>query len=38
MSVPAFSQLDNVSDWKGLLADPELHWKDGRSAKSLGKR
>lgn len=35
MSVPAFSQLDNVSDWKGLLADPELHWKDGRSAKSL---
>ena len=22
-------------DWKPLLADPDLHWKDGRSAKSL---
>ena len=35
MSVPAFFQLDCVNDWKELLADPELHWKDGRSAKSL---
>ena len=35
MSVPAFFQLDGVNDWKELLADPELHWKDGRSAKSL---
>jgi hypothetical protein len=35
MSVPAFYQLDSVADWKELLADPELHWKDGRSAKSL---
>ncbi len=26
--VPAQS----VDDWKGLLADPELHWKRGRSA------
>ena len=35
MSVPPFFQLESVNDWKQLLADPELHWKEGRSAKSL---
>lgn len=35
MSVPAWFLLDSVDDWKELLADPELHWKDGHSAKSL---
>lgn len=35
MSIPAFFRLDNVNAWKALLADPDLHWKDGYSAKSL---
>ena len=35
MSIPAFFRLNNVNDWKALLADPDLHWKDGYSAKSL---
>jgi hypothetical protein len=25
----------STDDWKRLLADPELHWKAGRSAHSL---
>ena len=27
-----------AEDWKQFLAKPELHWKDGRSAKMLAER
>lgn len=28
----------SAEDWKAFLADPEKHWKDGRSAKMLAER
>jgi hypothetical protein len=30
-----FSPADDPADWQQLLADPVLHWKTGRSAKSI---
>jgi hypothetical protein len=30
--------MKSAEDWKQFLADPELHWKDGRSAKMLAER
>jgi len=30
--------MRSAEDWKQFLADPELHWKDGRSAKMLAER
>ena len=29
---------ENLDDWRRLLADPEKHWRDGYSAKSLATR
>ena len=30
--------MKSAEDWKQFLAKPELHWKDGRSAKMLAER
>ncbi len=30
-----FAPADNAADWQRLLADPVMHWKTGRSAKSI---
>ncbi len=32
-----FGALENMEDWRQLLADPVKHWKDGYSAKELAK-
>ena len=32
---PIYVPTRTPEDWKSLLGDPELHWKDDRSAKSL---
>ncbi len=30
-----FAPADKPTDWQRLLAKPDLHWKTGRSAKSI---
>ncbi|MDR1782873.1 MAG: hypothetical protein LBR13_01235 [Dysgonamonadaceae bacterium] len=35
MSKKIYVPTKNTEDWRQLLADPEKHWKDGYSAKSL---
>ena len=30
-----FAPADKATDWQRLLAKPDLHWKTGRSAKSI---
>ena len=30
-----YIRSDSPEDWRKLLADPKIHWRDGYSAKSL---
>lgn len=32
-----YQPLRSFEEWRKLLIDPELHWKDGKSAKELVK-